>query len=229
LHTVKPQLATPAAAAGRNAAQSATASIRAAILEGQFVPGQRLTEGSLARELRTSRTPVREALGRLTTEGLVVAAPHRGVTVCSYGVEDLREISSLRSLLEGRAARLAARAASAQQLRRLGASCDRFSCLLAEEAPMTELVKENLTFHEAILAAAGSPRLAEMARRVRDLPLVYQTYSWSSPDRCRVAMSEHRRLLGALEGHDDERAELIMRQHILDGSDLLLAHFGTAA
>ncbi|MCW2955109.1 MAG: Transcriptional regulator [Conexibacter sp.] len=222
----------PAAAAaplGGNAAQSAAALIRAAILDGRLAPGQRLKEGSLAQDLRTSRTPVREALNLLTVEGLVQSAPNRGATVCSYSAEDLLEIASLRALLEGRAARLAARVAGAPQLARLRESCERFARLRDAQAPVPELVKENLTFHEAILAAAGSPRLAAMARRVRELPLVYQTYSWFSPERCRSAEHQHLELLNALERRDDERAELVMKHHILAGADLLLEHLGAAA
>jgi DNA-binding GntR family transcriptional regulator len=172
---------------------------------------------------------VREALKTLSVEGLVHSAPNRGATVCSYSADDLREISGLRAMLEGRAARLAARAAGAPELERLRESCERFARLREEQAPVPELVKENLTFHEAILAAAGSPRLASMARRVRELPLVYQAYAWSSPERCRSAEDQHLQLLRALEQRDDERAELVMTHHILAGADLLLEHVGAAA
>jgi DNA-binding GntR family transcriptional regulator len=229
LHTVIESIAPTAAPLGGNAAQSVAALIRAAILDGRLAPGQRLKEGSLALDLRTSRTPVREALNLLTVEGLVQSAPNRGATVCSYSAEDLLEISSLRALLEGRAARLAARAAGAPQLARLRESCERFARLRDARVPVPELVKENLTFHEAILAAAGSPRLAAMARRVRELPLVYQTYYWFSPERCRTAEEQHLELLHALERHDDERAELVMKHHILAGADLLLEQLGAGA
>ena len=92
----------------RNASAAATELIRQAIVDGRLPPGQRLKEEELARELGISRTPVREALLILQTEGLVDAAPNRGAVVRSHDADDLEDLYQLRALLEGYAARRAA-------------------------------------------------------------------------------------------------------------------------
>ena len=92
----------------RNASAAATELIREAIVDGRLPPGQRLKEEELARELGISRTPVREALLILQTEGLVDAAPNRGAVVRSHDADDLEDLYQLRALLEGYAARRAA-------------------------------------------------------------------------------------------------------------------------
>lgn len=208
----------------RNVAGAATELIRDAILRGRLQPGERLKEAALAESFDISRTPVREALKVLQMEGLVDFAPNRGATVRSYTVDDLREIYSLRALLEGHAARRAAQWITPEALDDLRRMCDRFSRLRATDAPLHELVAENVAFHEAIMAAAGSPRLADIARRVVEMPLIYRTYTWYSSDQRQDAERKHRELLRALETHDADRAELVMKHHILEGGDVILEH-----
>src|SRR4051794_11902287 len=82
--------------------------IRGAIIDGRLKPGQPLRESELAEELGTSRTPIREALLLLQSEGLVEASPNRGSVVRSYDATDLAETYALRAVLEGYATRCAA-------------------------------------------------------------------------------------------------------------------------
>src|SRR5687768_11444608 len=92
----------------RNASALAADLIREAIMDGRLEPGARLKEERLAQDLGISRTPVREALQRLNTEGLVQARPNRGTFVRAYEPAELDELYELRALLEGHAARRAA-------------------------------------------------------------------------------------------------------------------------
>jgi DNA-binding GntR family transcriptional regulator len=209
----------------RTASSTAVEMIRQAIVDGRLAPGQRLTEERLARELGISRTPVREALKVLQSEGLVDAAPNRSATVRSYEPSDLDDMYQLRALLEGHAARRAAGRLSDAQLRELRASCERFEAMSAED-DLRELVRENFVFHNAILEAAGSVRLAEMVRQVVELPLVYKSYIWYSPEQTRISQHYHRQITHALELRDAERAELVMKEHVLEARDVLIAHIG---
>ena len=206
----------------RNASAAATELIREAIVDGRIAPGQRLKEEELARELGISRTPVREALLMLQAEGLVEAAPNRGATVRAHDAQDLDDLYQLRALLEGHAARRAATRLSDDQLSELRASCERFDAL--GRGDVRALVGENLFFHNTILDAAGSARLASMVRKVIELPLVYKSYIWYSPDQQRISAHYHRQLTRALEARDGERAELIMKEHVFEARDLLVAH-----
>jgi DNA-binding GntR family transcriptional regulator len=212
----------------RNAAVAATELIREAIVAGRIAPGERLKEEELARELGISRTPVREALLILQAEGLVDAAPNRGATVRAHTAEDLEDLYSLRALLEGFAARRAALRIAEDSIAMLCESCERFEALEVED-DLRDLVRENLFFHNTILSAAGSVRLAEMVRKVIELPLVYKSYIWYSPDQKRISAHYHRQITTALEARDSERAELIMKEHVYEARDLLVTHLRGAA
>jgi DNA-binding GntR family transcriptional regulator len=207
----------------RSASDQAAELIRDAITDGRLEPGARLKEERLAGDLGLSRTPVREALQRLSTEGLVEIVPNRGAFVRSYDPGELEELYDMRALLEGHAASLAATRISVEQLDLLRASCERFEALGAE-SPVEALVLENGRFHETILEAAGSELLAGMIQQVIKLPLVYRSYVWYSPDQKRTSERDHRRLVDSFERRDPHAAEAIMREHVLGARDVLLAH-----
>jgi DNA-binding GntR family transcriptional regulator len=107
-------------------------------------------------------------------------------------------------------------------------SCDRFDALRGDADDLKELVKENLLFHNTILVAAGSARLTQMVRKVIELPLVYKSYIWYSPDQKRISAHYHRQITNALSASDADRAELIMREHVYEARDVLLAHVRAA-
>ena len=209
----------------RNASIAATELIRQAIIDGRLNPGQRLKEEQLARELGISRTPVREALLMLQAEGLVDAAPNRGAAVHTYSAEDLDDLYKLRAVLEGYATRRAASRLADETIAGLRESCERFEGILNDGAEMGELVKENLLFHQTILDGAASGRLTTMVRQVIELPLVYRSYVWYSPEQQRISAHYHWQITRALEARDADRAELIMKEHIFEARDLLLAHW----
>ena len=206
----------------RNASVAATELIREAIVDGRLEPGTRLKEEELARELGISRTPVREALLILQAEGLVVATPNRGAMVRSHDAEDLEDLYQMRALLEGYGARRAAARITDEEVTRLRLSCVRFD-KLDPERDLRELVKENLFFHNTILEIAGSARLIGMVRKVIELPLVYKSYIWYSPDQTRISAHYHRQIVNALAARDAERAELVMKEHVFEARDLLVA------
>ena len=207
----------------RTASSAAAELIRRAIIDGRLEPGQRLKEERLAKEFGTSRTPVREALLMLQSEGLVESSPNKGSTVRAYRVDDLDDLYRLRALLEGYAARRAATRITPEQMTALEESCDRFEGLRADE-DLAELVRENFLFHSIILEAAGSERLASMVRQVIEMPLAYRSYIWYSDKQTRLSHHYHRQVTRALRQGDAERAEAIMREHVLEARDTLVAH-----
>jgi DNA-binding GntR family transcriptional regulator len=186
----------------RSASAAASGVIREAIIDGRLAPGQRLKEEELARELGMSRTPVREALLVLQSEGLVESIPRRGATVRSYAADDLDDMYQLRAVLEG--------------------SCARFDRLRAEDG-LRDLVKENLFFHNVVLDAAGSDRLGPLVRKVIEIPLVYKSFYWYSPEQKLISEHYHKQLTRALGAGDAKRAEMIMTEHVLEARDFLLA------
>jgi DNA-binding GntR family transcriptional regulator len=206
----------------KSASVAATEVIRAAIADGRLEPGRRLKEEELARELGISRTPVREALLVLQTEGLLASAPNRGATVRAYEPEEIEEMYELRALLEGHAAHRAALRIEPEDVPRLHQSNARFASLGAADHVL-DLIEENLVFHKIILEAAGSERLAAMVRKVIELPLVYKSFFWYSADQKLISYHYHQQLAHALEARDAERAELIMKEHVFEARDFLIA------
>ena len=207
----------------RNASVAATELIRNAIIEGRLEPGRRLKEEELARELGISRTPVREALLMLQAEDLVVATPNRGATVRVHDAKDLHDQYELRALLEGFAARRAAERITPEELELLSESCVRFDAL-RPDYDLRGDVRENLFFHNTILSVADSDRLTALVRKVIELPLVYNSYRWYSADQMRISAHYHRQIVRALADADADRAELIMKEHLFEARDLLVAH-----
>ncbi len=205
----------------QNASVTATELIRDAIVEGRLAPGRRLKEEELARELGISRTPIREALLILQAEDLVAATPNRGAVVRVHDAAELDDLYELRALLEGHAARRAAGRVTAIHLELLRASCARFAAV--EDSDLNGLVRENLVFHDAILAIAGSHQLASMVGRVIKLPLVYNSYRWYSPEQKRISVEYHRLIVDAFAARDAETAELKMREHVFEARKVLVA------
>ena len=213
---------------GRHASLGAADLIRRAIIDGRVVPGQRLKEEELAQQLGISRTPVREALLVLQTEGLVVASPNRGATVRSYELPDVEDMYELRALLEGNAARRAATRIGTDALQVLHESCVRFEKLVGG-SDVDQLVAENAHFHGTILDAADSERLTGMVRQVIATPLTYKSYTWYSAEQATASYHSHRQLTNALERRDPSRAEFIMREHVYEARDVLTLHLEAVA
>ncbi|MEZ5100030.1 MAG: GntR family transcriptional regulator [Thermoleophilia bacterium] len=204
----------------QNASHRATELIREAIMDGRLEPGRRLKEEELARDLGISRTPVREALLILQTEGLIEALPNRGATVRAYRAEDLVDMYGLRAVLEGHAARMAATRITRDQVALLRDSVDRFDAL-RECEEIRDLIRENQVFHTTIHEAAGSDRLIDLLRKVVEFPLVYRSFIWYSQEQKLISLHYHRQIASALEARDADRAELIMKEHVYEACDFL--------
>jgi DNA-binding GntR family transcriptional regulator len=214
----------PRATLGESSSASAARVLREAIISGDLAPGQTLGEEQLGRRLGISRTPVREALALLRSEGLVETPPNRPATVRDFAPEDLHEIYSLRAVLEGYAARLAADRLDDAQLEALQRSCDRYRELVPRDDLLRELTDENFTFHSTIHQAAGSERLLAMIHQVTAVPLIYRSYLTYSPDNRETAWRDHVRVLGALRMRNGESAEALMKAHVLWARDVALDH-----
>jgi DNA-binding GntR family transcriptional regulator len=141
--------------------------------------------------------------------------------VRSYEADAIEEMYDLRALLEGHAAHRAAARLSDEDVARLHESNARFATLRAAD-DVGALIEENHFFHSTILAAAGSERLGQMLRTVIELPLVYRSYYWYSPEQKLISDHYHHQLAHALSARDGDRAELIMKEHVFEARDFLI-------
>lgn len=206
------------------ATERAYASLRAEILDGARPAGTRLREDTLAEELGLSRTPVREALQRLGTEGLVEHLPHRGARVAEWTAEDLEETFALRAVLEGLGSRRAATRATAADVAGLRALCTRMEHAIRPGTPrdLDALTTLNAAFHAELLRIAASPRLAGMVAGVVHVPVVLRTFHRYSDHALARSQHHHRELCDALEAGDAQWAESVMRSHVLAARALLV-------
>jgi DNA-binding GntR family transcriptional regulator len=200
-----------------NAVETAYAALRRAILDGGYAPGAQLGEVELAESLGVSRTPVREALRRLGSEGLIEVIPNRGAYVRIWDAAELYDLFSVRALLEGHAAELAADRVSREQLSAMQTLCDEMEAA-AEPGPdqdMERLATFNDRFHHAVHEASGSKLLPGMIRGLVQVPIVVRTFRSYSPQRLDQSMQQHRSILAALTAGDAAWAEAAMKSHVL--------------
>lgn len=215
-------------AASRTSPPSAYHQIRAAIVEGRYVPGARLVEQRIAEEFDLSRTPVREALRTLEAEGLVRIEPHRGATVRALTVEEVADLYDLRARLEGYAAELAAARHDAADLAVIDAGIAAFGTAM-ESAPddaaqrTRALDAANRQIHGGVVAAARHRQLEQLLLRTVDASLVFRAFRDFRPEQTRQSHDFHRLVRDAIAAREPARAGALMVEHILQGRDVLLA------
>jgi DNA-binding GntR family transcriptional regulator len=201
--------------------------VRDGISTGAFQVGERLTEGALADRLQVSRTPVREALQRLASEGFVDLSPHVGALVKDWSARDAREVYQVRAQLESMAAWSAAANARPEDIPRLAGSCDEMEALArSDPLDIAAIAASNRAFHLEILRLAGNRRLAEIARNLMDLALLIRTTGRFGRERILQSAADHRRLVEAIGKADPRWAEAIMRSHILAAAGMFVEPAG---
>jgi DNA-binding GntR family transcriptional regulator len=195
--------------------------LRHRITSGRWPLGSRISDKQVAAELEISRTPVREALLMLQSEGLVVTRPQSGTFVVDLTVNDIRQICQTRSILETGALRLAA-AGVADNLPRLGLILSRASVALADRdyAGCDELDCE---FHEALVAGSGNAYLEKAYSALSDRLRALRHRLPYEHDRMARALAQHRRIIDfwTLGRIDDAVSELAM--HVGNVGQLLTA------
>lgn len=191
--------------------------LRQRFSDGEYAPGQRLTEVALAADLGVSRTPVREAIGRLLTDGLVVPAA-RGVAVAALSPQEAEHLFVLRADLEALAAELAAtRQASGQlapaEVDALDRAVDQVEAAVkAQDARAS--AQANLTLHRAIGAAADNPFLEDALHRVWDRIAVTTVANLSDPDWATAITDQHRAIVAGIRAGDPKTARRAAKTHI---------------
>lgn len=180
------------------------------IRDGGLAPGMRLRETELAERLGISRTPVREAIRQLEADGLVVHLPRQGASIHTLDHAEVVELYEMRAVLEGTAARLAARAASSIELAELAALNNELAA-----APAGPQARElNRQFHRTLFDAARNRFLLKSISALQKTLLILGPSTLSDPERAALAVAEHAAVLAALEVRDGAGAEAAMRAHV---------------
>lgn len=199
--------------------------VRMAIVSGELVPGRLYSVIDLANQLGVSRTPVREAVIRLSAAGMVRFERGRGIRILEITAKDLEEIFVLRLLLEVPAARRAVSVMGPDHLATLGTHLEamRSAALRGDERSMME---SDRSFHCALLAPAGNVRLVEFIDGLRDIVLKRGKSTAGQSRTLLDIVDEHDRVLGHAESGDADATASALAAHIQHTGHLLLLQEG---
>jgi DNA-binding GntR family transcriptional regulator len=192
------------------------------IMSGAARPGDRLDEPSISRKFNVSRTPIREALRRLSGAGLVDITPRRGVSVAQISAEQLNDMFEALAEFEGLCARLSAIRMSNLEKRRLEILNANNQSRIDEGD--TDLVALNNDFHELIYKGARNASIASVARGFRQRLAPFRSLQFV-PGHTEYAFHEHDAIVAAIVSPDAERAFSAMRNHIIGAGVQVIEHF----
>ena len=197
--------------------------LRGAILNGEFQPAERLSEVELTERLGVSRTPIREAIGRLTQDGLLEGTPGRGVRIRVVSAHEAQSAYVVRETLDGLAAALAATAHTDADAGALEATLHELEAASSED--YREQTRLDLAFHRRIAQAAHNLPLLDLARDLEQrIALVkHQTRIYNSHPQ---TAAQHRAILKAVLARDQEAAQRTAALHVRTFAALVMENLG---
>ena len=188
--------------------------VRERILAHTLSPGSWIDEQALTAELGISRTPLREALKVLASEGLVTMKLRRGAYVTEVSEQDLSDVFHLLALLESDAAAIVAAQASDAQIAELSKL---HQALEDSVADRDAFFGANERFHMRLLDIAGNRWRNQMVADLRKVMKLYRHHSLFKQGRLEASLKEHRRIVAALKARNGERVRELMQQHFANG------------
>ncbi len=194
--------------------------LRAAIEDGTYPPGEHLRLSRLTAELGMSLTPIREALRLLQAEGLVTHSDHRGTIVAEVSPEGAAEVFALRTALEPLGAELAAKRDDAAAIAAIRTAQDTLAAAAAA-GRTTDAARLNADWHRTVYTAGGSTHLEQFVARLWQAVPV--TALWLSR-RTEQSIEQHEQVTVAIERRDPDAAREAMRRHIELGAAEILEH-----
>jgi len=193
-----------------------------AIFRGDLKPGQRLVESKIAKLMKVSRTPVREAIIELIQKGLAVPSPPKGVKVAPLPtIKELTEFYDISSVLRGLAARKAARNITPQEIKQLQEIIAESEQSL-KKGSLKEIFKLNKKFHQVIEKSSSNKELLFLLDNVYKRSRERFSEILSRKKRQKESIEEHKVILEALIKKEEELAEQLMKKHIENGKEDLL-------
>jgi DNA-binding GntR family transcriptional regulator len=184
-----------------------------AVIEGKLQPGSKVTEDQIAADFGVSRTPVREAVKRLSEMGVLVIRPRCGLEVVSIDERDLAQIGALRAELESFALRLALAHMGDDGLKALELAAVECETVL-KGGNRVEIFRADSRFHLMLADLSGNRYLAEMLRRLDVKVQLCRMFICASMPKVAASVRFHKKLLDAIRKRDAAKAEQLLREHI---------------
>jgi len=195
----------------KNLGDVAYRAVRELIVAGRFRPGERVREAKLADMIGISRTPIRSAISRLVTEGLLSASPTQGVIITKLDEDYVLELYAALEALESTAAALAATLATDAERERL---IEIYDLEAAAGLNVAKRMQLNDAFHQAICSAARNRFLTPTIARVYDSLHLLKGSIFDDPQRPPLSHEEHGQMLNAIRQRDPELASEAARNHV---------------
>lgn len=195
--------------------------LRAALMDGIIKPGERIVEREYAEKFGVSRTPIREVLRKLETEGLVEYIPRKGIVGKGFNKAEIEEIYAIRIRLETLAIKIATEKITAQQLQKVKEIHD-LAATASKNGDFKTVVDSMRHFDDLLFEATGMPRLKKMIAGLQESLRSYRKINLSGGPRRDKAINEHGQILQAVIDKDPEIAEMLLRKHIERARDSLL-------
>ncbi|MBE5955034.1 MAG: GntR family transcriptional regulator [Lachnospiraceae bacterium] len=196
--------------------------LRTAIITGEFAPGERLMEISLAERMGVSRTPVREAIRKLELEGLVVMIPRRGAEVARITEAGLKEVLEVRCALEELAVELACRRRNKGNLEQLKEAHQKFVDAV-KKGDTLEITNQDEAFHECIFDMSSNKRLVQVVHNLKEQMFRYRMEYVKDVSYHEELIREHEKLLALISKGDEEGAREVMKHHIHNQEKMILS------
>ena len=199
------------------------AAIQEQIVTGVYRPGERLVERRLEADFDVSRTVIREALRQLESQHLITVKPNVGPAVSSLTRTDAQNLYQVRSALEGLAASLAARHASAEDVEKLRGLLTEYEH--AAERDVTTILPIKDQFYEVLITASGNPVIADLFANVQARIALLRAHTLQVPERAAESHKELVAVVDAIAAGDGELAAQVSREHVASAQEVALTHF----
>ena len=197
--------------------------LRNAVMKGRYAPGQRLVEADLCARYKVSRTPIREALNQLQTEGLVTITPGSGAKIASLSRKNVFDVYDMLIIVESAASRLASGPITDEQIAKLEEYGFLFERAISENDH--ELIFQlNLRFHWLITEATDNPYLINTRLNLRSLINRISRIFPQIPGQCLASIEDHKGIVEALKAHKGRLAEFAMCEHLEAAKQRLMNH-----
>lgn len=204
----------------RTLRESIAEAIRASILKGQLKPGLKISEPTLASQFGISRTPVREALRQLDSEGFLLVLPRRGARVAPLSEKDIREFYEVKAVLEGYAARLATAHITGKEIEKmehLNAGMEKAD----QEKDYRRVFRLHNEFHEVFLRASGNEQLYHL---IRSLVMKFQRFRilLAIAGKSENSIKQHWGIIQAFRERDAEEAGRLVAENAALGREVII-------
>jgi DNA-binding GntR family transcriptional regulator len=188
--------------------------IQESILSKEYVPGQRLREEDIVERFGVSRTPIREAFVVLEQEGLVEIRPHRGVYVATFTRDEIVDLLSIESVMEGLAASLAAQNATDEQIATMEELLGTAKTILEKNFDSEEFYRYDRKFHHSVVVCSGSQTISRVLEKQLSQIYLCRYYTITTPNRFAHSIREHHDILESIKKRDPASAERAARYHM---------------